>query len=84
MNIELNSPEELKAAQQAVAATNLASCGLAQRLLKCTDDGSGTLGNFLGRIMQLEREMLAYMETDNRLRIAELEQELTAVVAEGQ
>lgn len=81
--IELTTPEELKAAQKVVAATDLVTCGLMQRFLKCKDDEAGTIGRMLGRAHQLQLEMQAYMEAGNKLRVAELEEELAAVVAEG-
>lgn len=82
--MELTDGEQVKAAQDAVAATGLVSCGLTQRLLKCKNDEHNSISIFLGRLHQLELEIVAYMNTGNKLRVVELETELSAVIAEGQ
>ena len=81
--IELVNGEQLKAAQTAVAATDLVSCGLTQKFVLCKDDDNNTVGKILGKLKALQDSMLGYMGENNRLRIAELEAELVEVCQQG-
>jgi hypothetical protein len=83
MNIELTNGEQLKAAQQAVAATTLISCGLAQRFINAPDDGTGTIGRILGGLQRIEAEMLAYIQRGQTNRIAELQANIAEVCEQG-
>lgn len=82
--MELTNGEQLKATQDAVSATNPVNNGLVQRLLKCKNDEHNSIGIYVGRLHQLELEIVAYMNTGNKLRVVELEEMLAAVIAEGQ
>jgi len=83
MNVELTSMDELKAAQAAVAATTLITCGLTQRFINAADDGTGTHSLILARAASVQAQMEQYMVAATTNRVAQLHAELAAVCEEG-
>jgi hypothetical protein len=83
VNIELTSMDELKAAQTAVAATTLVTCGLTQRLINAPDDGTGTIGSLLGILQNVEGQILAYIEKGQTTRKAQLLGNIVVASEEG-